>query len=183
MGRPSEGQGQEGGACKVPQGAVERGRAGWAHGGRAPGWRTPALGELGAVLGGRSGWLDRARGAWPAGSRQTVSRGADLPSERVQEGPRESPPTLAQQWGAWGRQRAKSGWEEVETVLPHALGLPTLDRLRASLPAHSGPRGPRGSPPPQLTPVIGSPLSSDCCCHFPRLGRTRDSFKNISFAK
>lgn len=88
MGHSSEGQGQEGGARRVPQGAVKCRRTGWADSSLAPHGRTPTpgnrelswgpvrvtgqslwcLGGEGGVRRGPSG--EGSQGAWPAGSRR-----------------------------------------------------------------------------------------------------------------
>lgn len=92
--------------------------------------------------------------------------------------PQDPPQTTAQQWGGPGADRVQRvGGRKWRPSSHHGLGLPTPDRLRASLPAHCSHRGHPGHSHPC------SPLRSDYCCHFPGLGRTRHSFKNISFAK
>lgn len=128
MGHSSEGQGQEGGARRVPQGAVKCRRTGWADSSLAPHGRTPTPGNRELSWGpvrvtGQSLWCLGGEGG---GEERTQWRGKPgCMASREQENfqgeliPKIPPSNYGSAvGGGWGRQSAKSGREEVETLLP-----------------------------------------------------------------
>ena len=171
---------------------MEHGRAGWAHSGHDPGWRTPTPGEQGAVLGeGQGGWaepgvppgageglMEREAGVRGQGAGRGFPGELISPVKRCRKALKSRAPNPGSVVGGLVQAEGRE-WAGASGDPPPTMPLASPPQT-GSGPAY------QLSPATQatrVTPTPAPPLSSDYCCHFPGLGRTRDSFKNISFAK